>query len=85
MTDSVQTHISNGGRVVIPIALREQFGLKDGMEVVVTSDALGIRVLTPDIAMTRLQTIARTRLKKRKSRSVVDEFIKEKRQEARKE
>jgi AbrB family looped-hinge helix DNA binding protein len=38
------TTIDKAGRVVIPKHLRDELGLRDGVELLVTSDGVGIRI-----------------------------------------
>ena len=83
MTDSVHTHISNGGRVVIPAEYRKKLGLEEGEPVTVSMDEFGIRISTPFLALRRLQALAAKRVPKGKV--VSDELIAERRAEAKRE
>lgn len=83
MTDNVQTHISNGGRVVIPIEFRKILGLGEGDMVTVSMDAFGIRISTPRLALRKLQSLALKKIPKGKR--ISDELIADRRKEARRE
>jgi AbrB family looped-hinge helix DNA binding protein len=84
--DAIHTTIGKGGRLVIPAVYRQKFGISEGDEVTVTCDETGVHISTPEIALKKLQHIAKTRiLKGNKKRSVVGEFISERRKEARSE
>lgn len=83
---ATHTTIGKGGRLVIPAAYREKFGISEGDEVTVTCDENGVHISTPEMALKRLQHIAKTRiLKGNRKRSIVNEFIAERRKEARSE
>jgi AbrB family looped-hinge helix DNA binding protein len=83
MTDSMQTHISNGGRVVIPATYRKSLGLSEGEAVTLSMDEFGIRISTPRLALRRLQALAAKRIPK--GRLVSEELIAERRKEAKRE
>ena len=83
MTDNVHTHISNGGRIVIPAEYRKKLGLEEGEAVTVSMDEFGIRISTPRLALRRLQALAAKRIPK--GRLVSEELIAERRAEAKRE
>jgi len=81
----VWTQIDSQGRVVIPAEVRKLMGLKDGARLafVVTGDEVGL--MTVEQGVRRAQAIARKHIKREPGRSLVDEFIAERRAEAARE
>jgi len=77
------TRVSEGGRVVIPADYRKALGLNPGDEVVLLLEEGGIRILTPREAARRAQAAVRSYIPV--GRSLADELIAERRQEARRE
>ncbi len=82
MTEHIHTHISNGGRVVIPVEYRKKLGLAEGDAVTLTLDEYGIRIISPRMALQQLQKIAQERTAPERRGTIVDEFIAERRKEA---
>ena len=76
----VVTKISEGGRVVVPVAFRKALGLKPGDPVIVVLDDEEVRLLTPRRAIRRAQEIVRRYVPE--GQSLVDELIEERREEA---
>ncbi len=81
---SVQVRVAANGRVCIPADVRERLGLKDGgsLSLEETEDGLVLRTL--DQRIRRAQAIAREMMKGKPDLSV-DDFIREKRAEVRRE
>jgi AbrB family looped-hinge helix DNA binding protein len=74
------THVSAGGRIVIPSAFRRALGLEDGDEVLISLDDGVIRVFTRKQQLRRAQELVRSHVPA--SRSLADELIAERRKEA---
>lgn len=81
---SVEVKVAANGRVCIPADVRERLGLKDGgsLSLEETEDGLVLRTL--DQRIRRAQAIAREMMKGKPDLSV-DDFIREKRAEVRRE
>ena len=80
---SIKTKLGPDGRVVIPAALRESLGLKDGDVLFARLENGEIVLLTPKAAMLRAQAIVRRFVPD--SVSLVDELIEDRRREAKRE
>ncbi len=76
----VLTKITDGGRVVVPSAFRKALGLSPGDAVLMVLENEEVRLLTPDRAIRRAQEIVRQYV--REGRSLADELIEERREEA---
>ena len=76
----MKTIIREGGRLVIPAAYRKALGLKPGDEVLLTLEDGEIRVVSTRQAIARAQTLLRRYVPK--GRSLSEELIKERREEA---
>jgi AbrB family looped-hinge helix DNA binding protein len=50
-----RSKLTGAGRVVIPVAIRERLGLKDGTELVLSVDEEGIRLRPLGLAIERAQ------------------------------
>ena len=74
------TRIDQGGRVVIPGEYQRKLGLKPGNEIIVQLDDEGLHLYTPAQAVARAQTLVRRYVPK--ERSLSDELISERREEA---
>lgn len=72
--------ISDGGRLVIPAPFRQALGVNEGDEVIVHLEEEGLRILTPDQALRRAQMLLRRHVPA--GRSLADELIAERREEA---
>lgn len=72
--------IREGGRLVIPAAYRKALGIKPGDEVLMTLEDGEIRVVSTRQAIARAQTLLRHYIPK--GRSLSEELIKERREEA---
>ena len=79
----LQFKVSDGGRVVIPAELREKYGIAVGDVVVWRDDGDGLRLTSRRSAIRRAQEImAKYR---QAGASLVDELIRERREEAARE
>jgi len=76
----MKTTIREGGRLVIPAAYRKALGLKPGDEVLLVLEDGEIRVVSTRQAIARAQTLLRRYIPK--GRSLSEELIKERREEA---
>ena len=76
----VMTKIAEGGRVVVPSAFRRALGLEPGDAVIMMLDDDEVRLLTPERAIRRAQEIVCSYIPE--GRSLVDELISERREEA---
>ena len=75
-----RVRIAAGGRIVIPAEVRQELGEKEGDELLLTRDKGGIRISTVEQTVREVQ--AYFRQFKRPGRSVVDELLKERADEA---
>ena len=80
---SKRVRIDPAGRVVVPAGFRKALGIRSGQELLVSLDDGVLRLQTIDAALERVRLIARSKRKGR--RSVVDQFIAERRAEAARE
>ena len=78
--NKVKTKISNGGRLVIPVAYRRELGINPGDDVVLTLEEGEIRLVTAQQAIKRAQRMVRRYVSEGVSLS--DELIQERREEA---
>jgi AbrB family looped-hinge helix DNA binding protein len=76
----MKTKIREGGRLVIPAEYRRALGLKPGDEVLLSLEDGEIRVVSTRQAVARAQTLLRRYIPK--GRSLSEELIKERREEA---
>src|SRR5437763_858379 len=75
--------VDSAGRIVVPSGLRHQLGIKPGSDLILSADADGIHLQTFDQAVrTAQQALAPYRIP---GKSVVDELIRERRAEAKKD
>lgn len=77
----IKTHLSQGGRIVIPAGYRKALGLKPGDDVVLVLEGNEVRLVTPRQAVKRAQSLVRQFVPK--GRTLADELIKDRRQEVR--
>ena len=75
-----RVRIDGSGRIVVPAMMRKVLGIRDGQELTVSLEQDGLRLRTLDLALARVQAIARRRRKG--EGSVVDAFLAERRAEA---
>jgi AbrB family looped-hinge helix DNA binding protein len=78
-----QFKVSEGGRVVIPAELREKYRIEVGDVVVWRDDGDGLRLFSRRDGIRRAQAVLAKY--KRPGESVVDELIRERREEAARE
>jgi AbrB family looped-hinge helix DNA binding protein len=76
----MKTIIREGGRLVIPAAYRKALGLKPGDEVLLSLEDGEIRVVSTRQAVARAQALVRRYVPE--GRSLSEELIKERREEA---
>jgi len=76
----MKTTIREGGRLVIPAVYRKALGLKPGDEVLLTLEDGEIRVVSTRQAVARAQALVRKYVPK--DRSLSEELIRERREEA---
>ena len=79
--NGIRTVVADGGRVVLPAALRKALGVSVGDEVMITLEDDGLRITTLAKAVTRAQALVRRYVKP--SRSLSRELLRERRREAR--
>lgn len=75
--------VGAGGRIVIPASYRQALNLNEGDEIVLQLADGGLRLLTPEQALRRAQAVVRRYVPA--GRSLAEELIEERRQEARRE
>jgi AbrB family looped-hinge helix DNA binding protein len=77
----IKTHLSPGGRIVIPADYRKALGLKPGDDVVLVLEGNEVRLVTPHQAVKRAQSLVRQYISK--GRALADDLIKDRRREVR--
>ena len=77
---TAKTKVAEGGRIVIPAAMRKALGLKIGKSVTLTLNQTGLHLSTREAAVNRIDELMKDRIDPH--RSVVDEFIRERREDA---
>ena len=80
----LQFKVSDGGRVVIPAELREKHGIEIGDTVVWRDDGDGLRLTSRMAGIRRAQQIV-AKYKRPGDPAMVDELIRERREEAARE
>lgn len=84
MTELIaKSKVSEGGRVVIPAKLREALGIKIGESVTLRVEGNTLELSTQKEALRRIRELVRKHVPP--DVSLVDEFIEERREEARNE
>lgn len=78
-----KTKVDAGGRVVLPSGYRKALGVEPGDEVVLVLEEGEVRVLTPAQAVARAQALVRRYVPA--GSKLVDELIRERRAEAKRE
>jgi AbrB family looped-hinge helix DNA binding protein len=78
-----RSKVDSAGRIVIPADVRDRLGISPGEELIIREDGEGIRVETFRQALKRAQAFF-SQLKQ-PGESVVDELIRERREEAARE
>lgn len=80
---STRVRVDTAGRVTLPAELRHKLGIEPGQELILAEDNQGIRLQTFDQAVrTAQEAFAPYRIP---GQSVVDELIRERREEAKRE
>jgi AbrB family looped-hinge helix DNA binding protein len=81
--DVYHVSVDHAGRMLIPAAARQRYGIHQGDRLVVSADESGLHVMTLDQAIERAQaSFARFR---KPGVSMVDELLRERREEAARE
>lgn len=83
MGEQVRMKVSENGRVVIPATMRKALGINIGDEVILSVEDDELRITTQQARIERARRRARCYVKP--GTSVVDEFLKERREEAKHE
>ena len=78
-----RVRMAAGGRIVIPADVRQELGVKEGDELLLTREPSGIRITTVEQTVREVQAFFAQF--KKPGESVVDEFLEERREEAAKE
>ena len=81
--ETLSVKVEKSGRILIPAAVRRQFGLKEGTEMILRVDEDGIRLGTREQALDRVY--ARLRHYIPEGRILSEELIQERRAEAERE
>lgn len=79
----VTTTVGDGGRIVIPATFRQALGLRKGSKVIVSLKDGEVRIRSREQALKRIQDFVCSLVPP--GVSLVDELIKERREEARRE
>ena len=79
----MKTKVAEGGRIVIPAKIRDALDIKIGENVNLEVENDELRVTTSRQALRRLQKLVRQHVSP--DRSIVDEFLREKREEAKRD
>lgn len=77
---TIKTKVTEGGRIVIPAKIREAMGIRVGKNVTLKMKNGSLEITTRDEAVRRIQEMMKPYIVP--GRSVVDELIAERRQEA---
>jgi AbrB family looped-hinge helix DNA binding protein len=80
----IRVRLSESGRLSIPAAFRKAVGLEGGGDVVIELEGKEMRIRTVDEAVSQAQALAK-RLLTGRPKASVDDFIAERRREAKKE
>jgi AbrB family looped-hinge helix DNA binding protein len=80
---STKTKVNEGGRIVIPAKMRKALGIEVGKNVTLTLKTDSLEITTREKAFKRIEEMMKPHIKP--SRSVVDELINERREEAKNE
>lgn len=79
----VRAKVAEGGRIVIPAKFRHLMGISVGDNVTLSLDKDELRVVSSQAALKKLQTLVRKHVPK--GVSLVDELIRDRREEASKD
>lgn len=77
---TVKTKVASGGRIVIPTRLRQVLGIEIGENVTLSVKDNALQITTQKEALRRIQALVRRHVPE--GVSLVDELIKERREEA---
>ena len=80
---TISVKIEKSGRILIPAAVRRQFGLKEGTEMILRVDETGIQMGTREQALARIHERLRRYIPE--GRILSEELIQERRAEAERE
>jgi AbrB family looped-hinge helix DNA binding protein len=81
MTETVV--LGGSGRIVLPASIRKEFGIKPGERLTVTTDQGEIRIFSRKMILDRVR--ARILEKRGTLKGILDEFIEERHEQARRE
>jgi AbrB family looped-hinge helix DNA binding protein len=81
--NEIKTKLGQSGRIVIPTKYRRRLGLKSGDEIIMSLDEAGLHIYTPAQAVARAQALVRRYIPE--GRSLSEELISERREEAARE
>ena len=76
----IKTKLGDGGRLVVPAKYRKTLGIKPGDEVILVLEDGELRLLTPQRAVQRAQSLVRRYIPK--GRNLTEELLQERREEA---
>lgn len=82
-TPPFKVRVAAGGRIEIPVEVRQELGIREGEDILLSRSGDGYRLTTFQEAIRQAQDLF-TRTKK-PGEMVVDEFLRERREEAAKE
>ena len=77
---SIKTKVTEGGRIVLPAKMRKAAGIEIGNNVTITLKDGSLQITTRDQAIRRIEEVMKEYIVR--GRSVVDELIAERREEA---
>jgi AbrB family looped-hinge helix DNA binding protein len=81
--NELRTSIAENGRIVIPASFRQALGIEPGEELILRLEDDELRITTPRLRLARVQKLIRQYIPA--ERSLVDELIAERREEAKRE
>jgi AbrB family looped-hinge helix DNA binding protein len=81
--NELRTLIAKNGRIVIPSSFRRALGIEPGEELILRLEENELRITTPRLRLERIQKMIRESIPT--DRSLADELIAERREEAKRE
>ena len=75
----IKTTLGEGGRIVVPAGYRKTLGIKPGDELILVLEDGELRLLTPQRAVQRAQSLVRRYIPK--GRNLTEELLQERREE----
>lgn len=81
--NELRTSVGENGRIVIPSSFRRALGIETGEELILRLEGDELRITTPRLRLARIQKMVREYIPA--DRSLVDELIAERREEAKRE